>query len=205
MLRGLWKLTWLEIKIFLREPLGAIGTSRSCPIVLFVVLGRHRRRPHAVAHAARPTFIALRICRSSSSILISLERGAVAGRRSSRSTARAASSSGCARRRCGRTRSSRAQVLVKLSLTLVTIVADDGGGPACTTRSQLNVPVASFALALLFSTLSILAIGFRDREPRSPTARFAQPVGALIFYPMIYPLSASTLDPCQGRSRLDAD
>ena len=26
MLRGLWKLTWLEIKIFLREPLGAIGT-----------------------------------------------------------------------------------------------------------------------------------------------------------------------------------
>ena len=26
MLRGLWKLTWLEIKIFLREPLGAIGS-----------------------------------------------------------------------------------------------------------------------------------------------------------------------------------
>ena len=26
MLRGLWKLTWLEIKIFLREPLGALGT-----------------------------------------------------------------------------------------------------------------------------------------------------------------------------------
>ena len=26
MLRGLWKLTWLEIKIFMREPLGVIGT-----------------------------------------------------------------------------------------------------------------------------------------------------------------------------------
>jgi len=26
MLRGLWKLTWLEIKIFMREPLGAAGT-----------------------------------------------------------------------------------------------------------------------------------------------------------------------------------
>ena len=25
MLRGLFRLTWLEIKIFLREPLGAIG------------------------------------------------------------------------------------------------------------------------------------------------------------------------------------
>jgi hypothetical protein len=23
---GLWKLTWLEIKIFLREPMGALGT-----------------------------------------------------------------------------------------------------------------------------------------------------------------------------------
>ena len=26
MLRGLWKLTWIEMKVFLREPLGAFGT-----------------------------------------------------------------------------------------------------------------------------------------------------------------------------------
>jgi len=26
MLRGLWELTWLETKIFVREPLGVIGT-----------------------------------------------------------------------------------------------------------------------------------------------------------------------------------
>ncbi len=32
MFRGLWKLTWLEIKIFLREPLGAFGS------ILFPVL-----------------------------------------------------------------------------------------------------------------------------------------------------------------------
>ena len=38
MLRGLWKLTWLEIKIFLREPLGAVR-DRSCIPVL-----RFRRR-----------------------------------------------------------------------------------------------------------------------------------------------------------------
>ena len=42
MLRGLWKLTWLEIKIFLREPLGAIGTIVH-PGVVFIVLGPHRR------------------------------------------------------------------------------------------------------------------------------------------------------------------
>ncbi len=39
MLRGLWNLTWLEIKIFLREPLGAIGTI-VVPVLAFVLLGR---------------------------------------------------------------------------------------------------------------------------------------------------------------------
>src|SRR5690348_3046728 len=39
MLRGLWKLTWVEIKIFLREPFGVIGTI-GMPVFLFVVFGR---------------------------------------------------------------------------------------------------------------------------------------------------------------------
>ena len=39
MLRGLFKLTWIEIKIFMREPLGAIGTI-VIPVLIFVVLGR---------------------------------------------------------------------------------------------------------------------------------------------------------------------
>ena len=39
MLRGLWKLTWLEIKIFVREPLGLFGTV-GIPVLLFVALGR---------------------------------------------------------------------------------------------------------------------------------------------------------------------
>ena len=39
MLRGLWKLTWIEIKIFLREPLGAFGTI-GIPVLVFVVTGR---------------------------------------------------------------------------------------------------------------------------------------------------------------------
>ena len=37
--RGLWKLTWLEIKIFVREPLGLIGTL-VVPVLVFVALGR---------------------------------------------------------------------------------------------------------------------------------------------------------------------
>src|SRR5262245_50829180 len=38
MMRGLWKLAWLEIKIFVREPLGVFGTL--LPVVIFVVFGR---------------------------------------------------------------------------------------------------------------------------------------------------------------------
>ena len=50
MLRGLWKLTWLELKIFGREPMGVIGTV-GIPVLLFVVISRllgyrcARRRP----------------------------------------------------------------------------------------------------------------------------------------------------------------
>src|SRR5437763_1198460 len=73
-LRGLWRLTWLETKIFLREPLGAIGT--------------------------------------------------------------------------------------------------------------IAIPVLSFTLALLIATWSILSIGFLIASV-VPTARFAQPIGAAVLYPML--------------------
>ena len=39
MLRGLLRLTWIEIKVFFREPLGAIGTV-VMPVLVFVLLGR---------------------------------------------------------------------------------------------------------------------------------------------------------------------
>ena len=58
MFRGLWKLTWLEIKIFLREPLGAFG-SIIFPVLVFVVFGRlvgGRLTPRSIAAAG---FIAL--------------------------------------------------------------------------------------------------------------------------------------------------
>src|SRR6478609_6800892 len=38
-MKGLWQLTWLEIKIFLREPLGAIGAV-AIPVAVFVFIGR---------------------------------------------------------------------------------------------------------------------------------------------------------------------
>src|SRR6476659_5411910 len=39
MLRGLLRLTWIEIKVFMREPLGAIG-SIVMPVLLYIVFAR---------------------------------------------------------------------------------------------------------------------------------------------------------------------
>ena len=47
-----------------------------------------------------------------------------------------------------------------------------------------HVPLFSFAIALIISTWSILSIGFLIASI-VPTARFAQPIGAIILYPMI--------------------
>ena len=48
----------------------------------------------------------------------------------------------------------------------------------------VDAPLAGFMLALLISTLSILSLGFLISSI-VPTARFAQPLGAIILYPMI--------------------
>src|SRR6202158_125003 len=38
-LRGFWKLTWVETKVFTREPMGFVGTL-IMPVAVFVALGR---------------------------------------------------------------------------------------------------------------------------------------------------------------------
>ena len=54
MLRGLWKLTWLEIKIFAREPMGLVG-SLAMPVIVFIALGTRPRAelPPSVARGSR--------------------------------------------------------------------------------------------------------------------------------------------------------
>src|SRR5579872_6918213 len=64
-MRGLWRLTWLEIKIFVREPLGVLGTI--LPLLIFVLFGRlvgiqarvGSRTPPAVISSDLPTFASL--------------------------------------------------------------------------------------------------------------------------------------------------
>jgi ABC-2 type transport system permease protein len=76
-----------------------------------------------------------------------------------------------------------AHVLAKLLFTAVTLSLMILAGRRFYPPG-LQAPVLSFALAVLFSTLSILSMGFVIAS-LVKTARFAQPVGALIFYPMI--------------------
>jgi len=73
-------------------------------------------------------------------------------------------------------------VLVKLSLTAVTLALMLLAGRRYY-PSGIDVPAFSFAIALIITTVSILSLGFLIASI-VPTARFAQPIGAVILYPM---------------------
>jgi ABC-2 type transport system permease protein len=176
MLRGLLKLTWLEIKIFLREPLGAIGTI-GIPVLVFVVLGRIAGRGLAssspLVRVSFPVFSTVLISISavlSLVTIISIYREGGILKRLRATPLRPLTIL-------------IAHVLVKLLLTAVTLILMLLAGKRYY-PVDVNVPVAGFTIALLVSTVSILSLGFLIASI-VPTARFAQPVGAIILYPMI--------------------
>jgi ABC-2 type transport system permease protein len=180
MFRGLWKLTWLEIKIFLREPLGAFG-SIFFPVIVFIVAGRALgglSTPKLVAatgfvRVGLPVFASVLIALSgvlSLVTIISIYREGGILRRLRATPLRPQTIL-------------TAHVLVKLALTLVSLALMVLAGKRYY-PVNVNVPVVGFAIALLISTWSILSIGFLIASI-VPTARFAQPIGAAILYPMI--------------------
>ncbi|HEV8041812.1 MAG TPA: ABC transporter permease [Bryobacteraceae bacterium] len=180
MFHGLWKLTWLEIKIFMREPLGAFG-SILFPVLVFVVAGRllgGRVTPSSISVAGFVR-VGLPVL---ASVLISLS-GVL-----SLVTIIAIYREGGILKRLRATPLRpqtilTAHVLVKLALTLVTLALMVLAGKRYY-PIDVSVPIFGFAIALLISTWSILSIGFLIASI-VPTARFAQPIGAAILYPMI--------------------
>jgi ABC-2 type transport system permease protein len=76
-----------------------------------------------------------------------------------------------------------AHVIVKLILSAATLVLMVLAGKRYYPIG-VHVPLFSFTIALMVSTLSILSVGFLIASI-VPTARFAQPIGAIILYPMI--------------------
>jgi ABC-2 type transport system permease protein len=180
MMRGLWKLTWIEIKVFMREPLGAFGTI-GFPVLIFLVVGRAAGRNVAAPSLAANNFLrvglpvlaSLLIAVSSVLSLVTIisiyrEGGILKRLRATPLRPQTILS---------------AQVIVKLMLTAATlglmVLAGKRYYPV-----NVHVPLFGFTIALLISTLSILSIGFLIASI-VPTARFAQPIGAAILYPMI--------------------
>jgi ABC-2 type transport system permease protein len=178
MLRGLRKLTWIEIKIFLREPLGAIGTI-VIPVLVFMVVGRamHNRdlrHPGSnLALVSLPILVALLIVISavlSLVTIIAIYREGGILKRLRATPLRPQTILG-------------AHIIVKLIFTAATMFLMILAGRRYIPPG-VHVPLFSFTIAMLISTLCILSIGFVIASI-VPTARFAQPVGALILYPMI--------------------
>lgn len=178
--RGLWQLTWLEIKIFLREPLGVIATI-GIPVLVFIMLARtvgpgvradSPGVPRFVS-ADLPIFASLLIAASTVLSLVAIvaiyrEGGILKRLRATPLRPNTILA---------------AHVLVKLLFTAVTlalmILAGRRYYPV-----DARVPIVSFTLALLFCTACIVSLGFLIASI-VPTARFAQPIGSVVIYSML--------------------
>ena len=180
MMRGLWKLTWIEIKVFLREPMGAFGTI-VFPVIIFLVVGRavgRRMPPSAIAASGfmqvnLPVIVSLLIVISAVLSLVTIisiyrEGGILKRLRATPLRPQTILT---------------AQVIVKLVLSAATLLLMVLAGKRYY-PADIHISLFSFTIALLMATLSILSIGFLIASI-VPTARFAQPIGAAILYPML--------------------
>ena len=177
MFKGLWQLTWIETKVFVREPMGVIGTLL-VPVVLFIALGRTMGGAQmGVAAASAPfnvpvmaaLFIAISAVISLVTIISIYREGGILKRLRATPLTPVTILG--------------AHVFVKLTFTLaglgLLVLAGRRVFPGA-----MDINVVSFAAALVLGTLSILSMGF-VMASLVPTARFAQPLAAALLYPMI--------------------
>jgi ABC-2 type transport system permease protein len=178
MLRGFWKLTWVETKIFVREPMGVIATL-GFPVIIFIVLGRMLgtgRVPAAPADPPPfnvPVLVALLVAVSAVISLVAIisiyREGGILKRLRATPLSPVTILS--------------AQVLIKLVFTVISLALLVLAGRQFV-PGAMDVDLLSFTAALLLSTLSILSLGFVIASV-VPTARFAQPISAAFLYPMV--------------------
>ena len=173
MLKGLFKLSWIETKIFLREPMGVVGTL-FMPVVFFLIMARFLRgvpRPSAAlgrvgfnATILASLLIVLGAVQSLIAIMAIYREGGILKRLRATPLAPVTILS--------------AHVLVKLLLTLTSflllVLAGRRAMPGAMPEDMVG-----FAAAILLGTLGILGLGFLVASV-VPTARFAQPLLSLI-------------------------
>jgi ABC-2 type transport system permease protein len=180
MIRALVTLTWLEIKIFVREPLGVFGTI-GIPVLMFLALGRlagpqlaqASLRPGGGVSTAVPVFASILMALGAVSSLVTIisiyREGGILKRLRATPLSPVVILS--------------AHVIVKLLFTALTLLVMVLAGRRLYPVGA-DVPLLSFGLALLFSTWAILSVGFLIASV-VPTARFAQPLASVLLYPMI--------------------
>jgi ABC-2 type transport system permease protein len=178
MMRGFWKLTWIETKVFVREPMGVIG-SLFIPVVFFVVFGRVFNMDEASGPetlnaplnvpVAAALFITIAAVLSLVAIISIYREGGILKRLRATPLTPVTILS--------------AHVFVKLAFTIVSLALLVLAGRQFF-PGAMGVNMLSFTVALLLSTLSILSMGFVIAS-LVPTARFAQPIGAAVMYPML--------------------
>ncbi len=177
-LRGFWKLTWLETKIFSREPMGFVATL-VMPLLVFLILGRAFgvSRPMAPPDVEIPfnvaIFAAILIAVSavqSLTAIISIYREGGILKRLRATPLSPVTIMG-------------AQVIVKLAFTVISLTLLMLAGRRLF-PGIMSVNVFSFTAAVVLGTFSILSLGFVIAS-LVPTARFAQPIGAAVLYPML--------------------
>lgn len=177
-LRGFWKLTWVETKIFSREPMGFVGTL-VMPVVVFIVLGRAFGgvKPVAAPDVDIPfnaailaaVLIAISAVQSLVAIISIYREGGILKRLRATPLSPVTIMG--------------AQVAVKLGFTVISLALLMLAGRRLF-PGVMQVNVFSFTVAVLLSTLSILSLGFVIAS-LVPTARFAQPISAAVLYPML--------------------
>jgi ABC-2 type transport system permease protein len=176
--KGLWTLTWIEFKVFMREPMGSVS-SLLMPVFIFVVFSQipamsgTTENPQSTVIQVPLAVLAIIIIGISNVIslitIISIYREGGILKRLRATPLRPYTIL-------------TAHVLVKLvitalSLTLLVLVGKSYGS------LSENVNVASFSIAIIFSFVSLMSIGFVIAS-LVPTARFAQPMASAIIVPM---------------------
>ena len=179
MLKGLLKLTWIETKIFLREPMGVVG-SLAIPVLLFLLVGRVLQispRAGSLPVSRLPFNITIL-----TALLITL--GAV----QSLVAIMAIYREGGILKRLRATPLSPvtilgSHVLVKLVLTFVGLVLMIlAGRRALPSAMPENIP--GFIAAVMLGTASVLSMGF-VMASLVRSARFAQALAAAMTYVML--------------------
>jgi ABC-2 type transport system permease protein len=179
MLKGFLKLSWIEMKVFLREPMGVIA-SLLLPVVLFVIVARALRFSSGGS--------GIPVSRLPFNVTILTSMLIVLGAVQSLVAIMAIYREGGILKRLRATPLSPvtilgSHVLVKLAFTLATMVLMILAGRRVLPGAMPEDP-ASFIAAVMLGTTSILSFGF-VMASLVRSARFAQALGAAMTYVML--------------------